>query len=82
MNEKLTILRDFMEDYTDSLPEEINADMQLIADLGFNSLTLIELVNDAEPRFSVVFDDDELAGIETVGDILELLEEKNASFFQ
>ena len=80
MNEKLTILRDFMEDYTDSLPEEINTDMQLIADLGFNSLTLIELVNDAEPRFSVVFDDDELAGIETVGDILDLLEEKNASF--
>lgn len=80
MNEKLSILRDFMAEFNPSMPEEINLSTQLIADLGFNSLTLIELVNDAEDRFDVIFEDDELAKIETVGDIFEMLEQKNASF--
>ena len=80
MKEKLSVLRDFMAEFNPSLPEEIDPSMQVIADLGFNSLTLIELVNDAEDRFDIVIDDEELARIETVGDILEMLEQKNASF--
>ena len=80
MNEKLTLLRDFMLEYNPSVPEEIDTSMQIIADLGFNSLTLIELVNDAEDRFNVVFEDEELAKIQTVGDILGMLEQKGASF--
>lgn len=80
MNEKLKLLRDFMLEYNPSIPEEIDTSMQIIADLGFNSLTLIELVNDAEDRFNVVFEDEELAKIQTVGDILGMLEQKGASF--
>ena len=80
MKEKLAILRNFMAEYNPSVPDEIDPSMQVIADLGFNSLTLIELVNDAEDRFDVVIEDDELAKIQTVGDILETLEQKNASF--
>ena len=80
MNEKLTILRDFMLEYNPSMPDEIDESMQVIADLGFNSLTLIELVNDAEDRFDVIFEDEELAAINTVGDILDMLDEKNAKF--
>ena len=80
MNEKLKLLRDFMLEYNPSVPEEIDTSMQIIADLGFNSLTLIELVNDAEDRFNVVFEDEELAKIQTVGDILGMLEQKGASF--
>ena len=80
MNEKLKTLRDFMSEYNPSVPEEIDTSMQIIADLGFNSLTLIELVNDAEHRFDVVFEDEELREIQTVGDILGMLEQKGASF--
>ena len=80
MNEKLKLLRDFMLEYNPSVPEEIDTSMQIIAELGFNSLTLIELVNDAEDRFNVVFEDEELAKIQTVGDILEIHEKKGASF--
>ena len=80
MNEKLAILRNFMAEYEPSVSDEINPSMQVIADLGFNSLTLIELLNDAEDRFGVVFEDEELTKIATVGDILEMLEQKNASF--
>ena len=80
MNEQLKILCEFMKDYGDTVPDEIDGNMQLISDLGFNSLTLIELVNDAETRFSVTFDDDELVGIVTVGNLLKLLNEKNAAF--
>ena len=69
-----------MLEYNPSVPEEIDTSMQIIADLGFNSLTLIELVNDAEDRFNVVFEDEELAKIQTVGDILGMLEQKGASF--
>ena len=80
MNDKLSKLRDFMAEFNPSMPEEIDTSMQIIADLGFNSLTLIELVNDAEDRFDVIFEDEELTKIDTVGDIFEMLEQKNASF--
>lgn len=77
MTEQLKKVREFMEEYADPLPDEIEGKMQLIADLGFNSLTLFEMVNDAEERFSVRFDNDEVMKVVTVDDFLDMLKKKN-----
>lgn len=80
MTEQLKVIHDFMADYADPLPDELDGKEQLIADLGFNSLTLFELVDEAEERFAVTFDDDEIMQIVTVNDFLDLLNRKNAKF--
>ena len=80
MTEQLKVIHDFMADYADPLPDELDGKEQLIADLGFNSLTLFELVEEAEERFAVTFDDDEIMQIVTVNDFLDLLNRKNAKF--
>ena len=80
MTEQLKTVREFMAEYADPLPEELNGKEQLIADLGFNSLTLFELVDEAEKRFSVSFNDDGIMQIVTVDDFIDLLNRKNAKF--
>ena len=69
----------FLNDYAD-VDSSANADSQLIADLGFNSLTLLEMVNDAEDKFGITIEDDELPAIVTVGDVVDLLKRKNVVF--
>ena len=58
------------------LEDSVNEDSQLIADRGLNSLSLMEIVNDAEEAFSITIDDDELLKLVTVGDVIALLEKK------
>ena len=65
----------FLGEYV-QLEDSVNEDSQLIADLGLNSLTLMEIVNDAEEAFSITIDDDELMKLVTVGDVILLLEKK------
>ena len=66
----------FLSDYVKDAPKEINENTQLIADLGFNSLQMMQIVNDAELVFDIEIDDDELRDLVTVGDIVRLLEKK------
>jgi acyl carrier protein len=65
----------FLSEYT-QLDETVNEDSQLIADLGLSSLSLMEIVNDAEDVFSITISDEELTGLVTVGDVISLLEKK------
>ena len=66
----------FLSDYMKDAPKEIHENTQLIADLGFNSLQMMQIVNDAELVFDIEIDDDELRDLVTVGDIVRLLEKK------
>ena len=65
----------FLGEYKD-MDEPVSEDSQLIADLGLNSLTLMEIANDAEDRFSITITDEELASLVTVGDVVRLLDKK------
>ena len=71
----LTFIGNYVE-----IGDTVSADSQLIADLGFNSLTLLDMVNDAEDEFGISISDDELPGIVTIGDVVELLKRKNVDF--
>ena len=57
----------------------INADLitmeaTLSDDLGINSLELADLVYKCEESFDIVFDDDALSGLLTVGDVVNYIE--------
>ena len=79
MDKALQTILGFLKNYA-KFDDTASADSQLIADLGFNSLMLLDMINDAEDEFGISISDDELTGIVTVGDVVELLKKKNVDF--
>lgn len=75
MNEYLSKALDLVREYADT-DESVNENSQLIADLGMNSLELLEVINDIEEKNHITISDEELRKIVTVGDIAELIKEK------
>ena len=54
---------------------QITPEATLIGDLGMNSLELADLIVMCEERFNVVFDDDDLAKLQTIKDVADYIEE-------
>lgn len=67
-----------LADATDRLGQarEISTTASLREDLGLGSLDSILLVIDLEERLGIDIEDDELASLDTVGTLLELVEAK------
>ena len=59
-------------------PSEIEAKTNLRDDLGLDSLQAVTVVMALEQEFEIEVDDEEIDGLQTVGDILELLARKIA----
>ena len=57
---------------------EIGPETNLRDDLGLDSLQAVTVVMALEQEFEVEVDDEEIDGLRTVGDILDLLAEKTA----
>lgn len=55
---------------------EVSEKKDLVADLGADSLDIVEIMMEIEQEFGVKIDDSELETIKTVGDIVKKLEEK------
>lgn len=47
-----------------------------VDDLGADSLDIVQMLMQMESEFGVSFDDEEIAGIRTVGDAVRLIESK------
>ncbi len=58
---------------------EIEAGTSLRDDLGLDSLQAVTVVIALEQEFEIEVDDEEIDGLQTVGDILELLTRKTAA---
>ena len=54
---------------------KIDTDTHLINDLDLDSFTLVNLIGDLEDEFDVFFADSEINAIQTVGDIINYIEE-------
>lgn len=54
--------------------KKISLDSNLVTDLELGSLDLVELVSEFEEKYNVVVEDKDVKGLQTVGDIVELLE--------
>ena len=52
----------------------ISPDAELINDLGLNSIELADLIMNCEERYGVTINDEDLRGLNTVGDIVRLLD--------
>lgn len=57
---------------------EITPEAKLNDDLGIDSLSAVELALELESAFDVTIEDDELAKLETVQDIINIIESKKA----
>ena len=54
---------------------EIVEDTEFIADLHADSVDIATIICDIEDEFDIEIDDEQLEGIETVGDVAERIEE-------
>ncbi len=57
---------------------ELRPEMHLVEDLELDSLRLLTLAVEVENHFRICLDEDEEAGIETVGDLVRVIEQKTA----
>lgn len=57
--------------------EDIKLESDLKEDLQADSLDFVELVMELEEEFGFEADEDKLAGLKTVGDIVTFIEENN-----
>jgi len=55
-------------------PETITADTRIKEDLGADSLDILQIVMTFEEEYGITIPDDDLAGFETVGDIMAYFE--------
>ena len=54
--------------------EEITEDMEVVKDLGADSLDVVEMIMSLEEEFNVSVPEDDAMNIKTVGDIIKLIE--------
>lgn len=54
--------------------EEIRTDAKLVEDLGMDSLDAVELAIAAEREFKIEISDEQVARLETVADIMKLIQ--------
>lgn len=54
--------------------ETIRPESEFIADLGLNSLELADLIVMCEDRFGIVFEDEALSSLVTIGDVASYVE--------
>ena len=74
MNEEMKArLIKLIADQAGCPPEIVKPDSKLVADLGMDSLDLIETCMAVEEEFDVTIDDEEAERYVTVGDIMELV---------
>ena len=76
---KSEILDQLRNTMKDSSPEPIEWDAltedTTIGSLGFDSLSILDLIYDVQQAFGVDFEAEELVNINTVGELAEFLEE-------
>ena len=68
-------MRDIICDMVDLPRESITEDTNIRTDLGLNSLELVNLAVAIEDRFDLDIPDREVVGIETVADVIRVIEE-------
>lgn len=74
LSQEETIFRLIAEQF--SVPvKEINIDMHLVNDLNADSLDSIEIIVECEKEFDIEIDDDDLENIQTIKDIVYLVQE-------
>ena len=68
-------VRDILVDQLDVDEDTVTMDASITADLGADSLDVVDLVMTLEEEFECEIPDDEIENIKTVGDVVKYIEE-------
>lgn len=70
------VIKNILLEQLDIDEKDINLESKLVDDLGADSLDIAEIASAIEEKFNVEFTKEELSNIETIQDLLNLLEKK------
>lgn len=78
MTTRASLLQTFQELATKvaERPIVLSGESMAISDLGIDSLGLLEIIGEMERAFSIRIPDDQLVGINTVGQLVDLVEKR------
>ncbi|MFN4286879.1 MAG: acyl carrier protein [Brevundimonas sp.] len=79
MSDTLERVRKIVIDHLDVDPGKVTEKASFIDDLGADSLDIVELVMAFEEAFEIEIPDDAAEHIQTVGDAVKYIDEKNAA---
>jgi acyl carrier protein len=63
-----------LEPHAQSSETEVTASSRLVADLGVDSLGVMEVVAELEDKFGLTIPDDALREVDTIGDVAKAIE--------
>jgi len=66
-------LKEIFARYSDTDVKKITEDTVILRDLGLNSYSIVEIINEIEDEFDTEISDSVLPNIKTVGDMLGVL---------
>ena len=70
-------LKEIICDFANVKPEEITEETNIRTGLALDSLSLVNLAVAIEDEFELEINDKDVMGIETVGDLLRIIEENS-----
>ena len=70
---------EIISDFVEVDLSEINADSKIRSDVGLNSFDLVNVAVEIEREFGITIPDVEIASIKTLGDLVDLVAEKQAA---
>ena len=65
-------IAEIIEEVTGIEPSEITPEKSFVDDLDIDSLSMVEIAVQTEDKYGVKIPDEDLAGLRTVGDVVEL----------
>jgi acyl carrier protein len=71
-------VKEVVVEQLDCNPDEVKEDSKFIENLGADSLDVVELVMALEEKFDIEIPDEDAEGIQTVGDAMKYIEDKQA----
>lgn len=74
MNMILEKIQEILAEQFEVSADSINAETNLVDDLGADSLDVVELIMSVEDEFGISVPDEDAAGLTTVGKIAEYIE--------
>ena len=76
MDNILNEIKLIIEDIADVSGDDIKEDSSMIEDLDLTSLEIMGIVSEIESKFSIKLSEDEMLGISTVRDLVEIIDSK------